>query len=284
MSKAQWASFPHADKAYVYAGAALAKNWERLHRGDREPFPNAENLAAPAGADPTLRAKGYDAAHAASALRDAWRLYHRGEFRKAADAGRALGVPGYTVVNKATAIYANHLERDPQRRLDLFQQVAQRCEEHRAAAPRCANAFYLYAYALGRYAQGISVAKALAQGLGGKIRDALLEALRLEPEHADAHVALGAYHAEVIDKVGALVGRLTYGASRDAAIEHYEAALRLNPDSAIARIEMANGLVMLFGASRMKEAEALYAQAARCTPMPGPERLDVEAAKAELDD
>lgn len=284
MSKAAWSEFPYADKACVYTGAALAKNWERLHRGDREPFPSAGNLAALVEANPKLRAKDFDAASAARALQEAWRLYHRGEFRKAADAGRALGVPGYAVANKATAIYANHLERDPERRLDLFQRVAQRCEEHRTAAPRCANAFYLYAYALGRYAQGISVAKALAQGLGAKIRDALVETLRLEPEHADAHIALAAYHAEVIDKVGALVGRLTHGASRDAALEHYQGALRLNPDSAIARIEMANGLVMLFGGSRMKEAEALYAQAARCKPMDAMERLDVEAAKAELED
>ena len=34
MAKA-WIRFPHADKAYVYDSAALKRNWERLHRGDR---------------------------------------------------------------------------------------------------------------------------------------------------------------------------------------------------------------------------------------------------------
>ena len=39
MAKAKWKPFPHPDKAYVYAGEALKKSWERLHRGDCEPWP-----------------------------------------------------------------------------------------------------------------------------------------------------------------------------------------------------------------------------------------------------
>ena len=65
--------------------------------------------------------------------------------------------------------------------------------------------------------------------------------------------------------------------------KHFRAALELNPDSAIARTEYANGLVMLFGRSRIKEAEKLYAEAAARTPADAMEKLDVEAAIAELD-
>jgi tetratricopeptide (TPR) repeat protein len=140
----------------------------------------------------------------------------------------------------------------------------------------------LHAFALGRYSQSISVAKALAEGLGGKIKHSLNRTLELAPRHADARVALGAYHAEVIDKVGALVGGLTYGAKKDTGKELLESALQLNPESAIARIEYANALVMMFGRSKMKEAERLYQEAAACQPMDAMERLDVEAAKAEL--
>jgi tetratricopeptide (TPR) repeat protein len=81
-----------------------------------------------------------------------------------------------------------------------------------------------------------------------------------------------------------MVGKLTYGASKDAAVEHFQKALKLNPESAIARIEYANGLVLLFGKDRMKEAETLYAEAATQKPADAMERLDVEAAKAELED
>lgn len=260
MAKPAWKKFPYVDKAFVFAGAALKKNWERLHRGDREPFP------------------------ADASVQEAWRLYHQGEFHKACEAGLAAGIDGYNAANKATMIYANYLEENDKRKLELFQAVSERCEELQQAQPKNANAYYIQAYALGRYSQGISVLKALTQGLGGKIKAALETALKLDPKHADAHSALGAYHTEVVDKVGAMVGRLTYGASKDVAVKHFESALKLAPDSAIACIEYANALVMLFGQGRMDDAVKLYEKAATATPVDAMERLDVELAKSELED
>lgn len=260
MAKLVWKKFPHAEKAFVYAGAALKKNWERLHRGDCEPFP------------------------ADVAVQEAWRLYHQGEFQKACEAGLAAGLEGYNAANKATMIYATYLEDDDKRKLELYQIISARCEELQQAQPKNANAYYFQAYALGRYSQGISVLNALTQGLGGKIKLALEKVLKLEPRHAEAHSALGAYHAEVVDKVGAMIGKLTYGASKDVAVKHFETALKFAPDSAIACIEYANALVMLFGQSHMDEAVKLYEKAAAATPVDAMERLDVELAKSELED
>jgi hypothetical protein len=64
----------------------------------------------------------------------------------------------------------------------------------------------------------------------------------------------------------------------------FKDAIKLNPTSAIAMVEYANGLVMLEGDKKMKEAEKLYGEAAACEPMDAMERLDVEMAKAELED
>ena len=77
-----------------------------------------------------------------------------------------------------------------------------------------------------------------------------------------------------------MIGGMTYGAKRDKALKHYQHALELNPDSAIARIEYANGLVMLDGKKALKEAEALYADAAKFEAADAMERLDVELAEA----
>ncbi len=258
MAKPAWNKFPHADKAFVYAGAALKKHWERLHRGDREPFP-------------------VDAA-----VQEAWRLYHQGEFHKACEAGLAAGLDGYNAANKAAMIYATFLEDDDQRKLELFQAISARCDELQQAQPKNANAHYFQGYALGRYSQGISVLNALTQGLGGRIKAALDAALKLEPQHAEAHTALGAYHAEVVDTVGALIGKLTYGASKELAVKHFESALKLAPESAIACIEYANALVLLHGKSRRDEAVKLYEKAAAATPVDAMERLDVELARAGL--
>jgi len=128
------------------------------------------------------------------------------------------------------------------------------------------------------------VAKALAQGLGSKVKHALEQAIKLSPKHADAHIALASFHAEVIDKVGSLIGGMTYGAKKDIGLSLYKDALSLNPGSAIAMIEYANGMVMLEGDKKMKEATRLYEQAATSKALDAMERLDVEMAKAELED
>ena len=258
MAKAKWKVFPHPDKAYAYAGPALKKNWNALHRGDCEPFPGD------AGAQ------------------EAWRLFHQGKFAEAVAAGLAAGGAGITAANKAQAIYANGVEPREEARIALFEEVMKRAEAQARAEPKNANAHYLYAYAAGRYSQRISVAKALAQGFGGRIRAALDATLALQPKHAEAHIALGAWHAEIIDKVGALVGGLTYGAKKDAGEEHFRRALKLAPDSPIACIEMANGLVMIHGKGRVDEAGRLYARAAAMKPRDAMEALDVEAARVEM--
>jgi hypothetical protein len=255
----KWAKFPYADKSYLHDAAGLKKHWSRLHRGDAEPLPKD------------------------AAVVEAWRHFHAGEFAAAVESGHAAGGAGTNAAVKAQAIYATYLEPAEKTKLALFEEAAGWADERRSAAPRDANAHYLYAYSLGRYSQGISVAKALAQGYGGKIKEALTTALKLEPKHADAHTAFGAYQAEVIDKVGGLVAGMTYGAKKDAAVEHFQAALKLNADSAIARIEYANGLLMLFGKSKMVDAQALYEAAAACKPADAMERLDVELARSELE-
>ena len=178
---AKWTAFPHLGD-YQFDTAKVKKHWERLHLGDAEPLPKEP------------------------AVLEAWALFHSGEFQRAAEAGLKAGGDGITAANKATAIYANYLEKKEKSKLDLFMEVAQRAEAQAAHDPKNANAWYWQAYALGRYSQGISIAKALAQGLGGKVKSALETAIKLAPKHADAHIALGAFHAEVIDKVGSLIG------------------------------------------------------------------------------
>ena len=74
------------------------------------------------------------------------------------------------------------------------------------------------------------------------------------------------------------------GTSKDAAVEHYEKALKLTPQSAIAHIEYANGLLMLFGDKEMNKATALYEKAAKLKGRDAMEILDIEAAKEELED
>ena len=257
-AKARWCAFPHAGE-FTYDSESLRGVWARLHAGDAEPLPQDDAVLA------------------------AWVLFHNGEWQRAAEAGLKAGDGGITVANKATAIYANYIEKKEKVKLDLLDEVAERAKAQAARDGANWNAWYWQAYALGRYSQSISVAKALAQGLGNRVKEALEKTIELQPRHADAHIALGAFHAEVIDKVGTLIGGMTYGAKKETGLRMFQRALELHPASPIAMIEYANGLLMLEGERKLKDATRLYEQAAATRPMDATERLDVDLAKAELD-
>jgi len=254
-----WTRLPYLD-APQFDSSNLLTHWPRLHAGQ--------------GLQPPVPGP----------LAEGWALYHSGEFERAVAIALKHGHEGLALANQATAIYANYLEPRESVRLVLFKQVAERATAQVAAEPDNCQALYWQAYALGRYSQGISVARALAQGLGGKVKGALERVIELQPHHADAHAALGAFHAEVIDKVGSLVGRMTYGVRADTAIELFERSLQLNPHSASVLMEYARGLLMLQGESRMAEATRLYEKAAALEPADARERLDVELARAGLSD
>lgn len=255
---ARWTAFPYFGE-YSFDADSVRRHWSRLHGGDAEPLPSDARLL------------------------DAWALFHNGEFQKAMDAGLKLGLSGLTLAHKSACIYATYLEQKESARLDLYREVAERAEAHAAQDPDNPNAHYWHAYALGRYSQGISVAKALAQGLGTRVKTSLERTITLQPRHADAHIALGAFHAEVIDKVGSLIGSMTYGARKDVGLNLFEEAMRINLQSALAMVEYANALLMLEGDQKRREATRLYRQAAAFTPLDAAERLDVELARAELD-
>ncbi|WP_093383365.1 hypothetical protein [Variovorax sp. OV329] len=245
-----------------FDAASVRSQWRRLHAGQGDFDPPADGN-----------------------LLEGWALYHAGDFERAAAIGlQHGGRDGLALANRATAIYANYLEPRESTRLNLFRQVAECAAGQAEKEPDDCQAHYWHAYALGRYSQGVNVAKAMALGLGGKVKGALERVVELQPLHADAHLALGVFHAEVIDKVGQLVGRMTYGVRSEIAIECFERGLALNPNSASGLMEYAHGLQMLHGESHHAQATRLFEQAAACTPADARERLDVEMAKASLAD
>jgi tetratricopeptide (TPR) repeat protein len=277
-----WAVFPHDAKAYAYAGDALKKAWPKLHAGDCEPYPDAKRAAA------LLKTTGkaapkLDADALAEALQDAWRAFHHGEFKAAFDAGNALGPVGASVAVKALGIHATYLVDDEDEQLKRYEQAAVLAEAAIKALPDDANSHYRHAFALGRYSQGLSIAKALKMGIATKVRVSLDAALELEPKHAEAHTALALFHAEIINKIGAMIGGLTYGAKASEAEGHIKTALKLTPASPIAHIEHGNILLLLDERRNEDAAATAYEKAAKCKPVDAMEALDAAFAQAQLE-
>jgi tetratricopeptide (TPR) repeat protein len=283
MAKKAWAKFPHDSKAFDYSGEKLSKAWDRLHAGDCEAFPDAVRIAALLQANPTL-GKPADAEKIAETLQQAWRDHHRGAFQAAYEAGEKLGALGASVAVKAAGIHAVYLLDDEHERLARFEQLGRLAEAASKQLPDEPNTHYRRAFAIGRFSQGISIAKALSQGLAGKVKESLDRTLKLAPKHAEAHTALGLYHAEIISKVGAMIGGLTYGAKTATGEEHLLTALKLTPDSPIAHIEYGNGLLLLYGSKKEDAAAEAYEKATRLKPKDAMERLDIAFALSQLED
>lgn len=253
----RWILFPYPQR-YQYDPDSLVMQWPQLHQGDVEPLPTEVPVLA------------------------AWAAFHNGQFQQARELGLVAGPAGFTVANLATVVYARYLEKRERTRQELFLEAAERAQGQLQAQAEHPNAWYCHGLALQHYSQGISVAKALAQGIGNKVKHSLERAIALAPSHADARIALGAFHAEVIDKVGPLIGGMTYGAKKEVALRLFQEALQLHPTSALARTEYANALLMLEGDSRMGEATTLYEQAASSTPLDAVQYLAAEMAQTEL--
>lgn len=252
-----WLPCPYRDE-YPFDLARVRAHWAELHTVDDEPLPDSDVLL------------------------QAWALFHSGRFEEAAQAGLAAGVDGLSVANRATAAHAALVEPNEKRRLELFQRVhAQACTQA-VRQPLHPNAWYWQGYALAGYAQGIHVARALAQGMGTRIRAALGTTLTLNPRHAYAHVALGSFHAAVIDKVGPLVGAMTYGSQPELVRRHVHQALELAPDSPAVLHECAHALLRLDGEECVAEATQLQERAASAQARDATERLWVELARTSL--
>ena len=252
-----WLPCPFADE-YRFDADQVRAQWSLLHAVDAEPLPDSD------------------------ALLEAWALFHSGRFEQASAAGLAHGYDGFAVANQATAAHAALVEPHEKTRIDLFRRVHARACAHVVQRPREAGAWYWQGYALARYAECIHVARALAQGLGTQVRQALETALALNPRHALAHVALGTFQAAVIDKVGPLVAAMSYGALAEAALGHLREAQRLAPDSAAVLYECGAALVLLEGEARLEEAARLQQRATERPARDAVERLWVELARTSL--
>jgi len=278
----RWAAFPHESKGFDFAGDKLHKQWPKLHAGDCEAFPDEARIAGLLKSQPKL-GKTSAAADIAASLQQAWRDYHRGEFQAAFEAGVAMGALGASVAVKAAGIHAVYLLDDDAEKLKRFEALTQLAEAAIKLLPDEPNTHYRRAFALGRYSQGISITKALSQGLAGKVRESLDTTLKLASKHAEAHTALGLYHCEVVSKVGGMLAGLTYGAKAATGESLLQAAIKLTPDSPIAHIEYGNGLMLLYGSKREDDAAAAYEKAAKLKPKDAMEKLDLEFAKSQLE-
>lgn len=235
----------------------LKERWSQLHQADLAALPSGDLL-------------------------DAWLAFHNGDFAKAGKMGRGLGIKGLPVVLRCVVAYTDYVCEDDKVSTELLHDAylygVKLCEDSHFDM----NCEFTTALTMGRYSQSISVTKALHQGMGGKIKSRLTAVLEHQPKHAEAHVAMALYHAEIINKVGATLGGITYGAKTKSALQHIEQALSLAP-TAINLIEAGNAYILLKEKDAVSKATELYQQAANLKPLDALQAMDIDFAKSQLD-
>ena len=269
MKTSNWQQLPEGF-AFDYNQQQLLNVWDALHTGDQYIYP--------------LNLKGHHQ-DILNTQAQAWLSYHNGDYQKAGEIGIELAEHGAVVLAKSVAAYCDYLceDEDEDETLGLLSATIQICQWAVEELPECANTQFVNALLMRRYSQRISITKALSQGLGGKIKNHLEATLQLEPNHAEAHTAMGLYHAEIIDKIGVMVGGLTYGAKKSIALKHFETSMQLAPDIPITAIEYANGLLLLEGEEATKKASELYQHACECEALDALQNCDISFANDQLE-
>lgn len=163
---------------------------------------------------------------AAQSKDDAKEKFNQGEFLEAAEIGEALGTSeSYALAARALGVYGHYLVEE-NARLPILTRAIELAEAAIKADSTNAEAYHQAAHVVGRYAENIGKMKALQEGVAAEIRDFLQTAVELDPNLAEAHVALGNWYAEV---AGNRMARWLYGGDKDKAIHHLERALELAP-------------------------------------------------------
>ncbi len=264
MHISDWDQLPE-DITYQLDQQELAEIWDKLHQGDQYPYP--------------LDRDDYEQ-EALDAQAQAWLYYHNGDFENAAKLAYEWGDFGAVILARSVTSYCDFVCEDEDQIIELLSSAIEICEAAAELLPECANTQFVTALLMGRYAQAISITKALSEGLAGKVKKLLTATLDLEPNHSEAHTAMGVYHTEIIDSIGSMLGGLTYGAKKPKAIEHFEKSLELTPDTTVTAREYANAL-MVFGKQEERAAE-LYQQALECTPNDAVQTCEIIVAENQF--
>lgn len=182
-----------------------------------------------------------------------------GRFIEAAEIAEALdSSDGYALAAEALAIHGHYLAPE-ETKAELLGRAMLLGQEAIRKDPENPAAHLQHAHAMGRYTQAVGTLK-VKRDYAGRVRAALERALFLEPELAEAHLSLGAWHAEAIAG-GGFMARMLFGASGNDALTHYNAALELAPDAKIVHAEYALGLLLLNRRRHLDEARSLLERA-----------------------
>ena len=196
----------------------------------------------------------------AQSIDEARTAFKEGRFLEAADLAEALGTSvGYALAAQSLAVHGHYVAAGDDRK-GFFERAMKLGEEAVRVDSTNQEAYYQSAHAVGRYSLTVGRFTALRRGLAGRVRGLLENALAIDPDFAEAHMAFGSWHAGIA-RAGR-VARFLYKGNREGAVFHYERALELAPESMIVLLEYALNLPELDREDGRERAGELLSKAA----------------------
>ena len=251
--KEPWALMPEKYPIFDYSGDRLRKHWDDLHLRDGLPWPDEQFVIRQSGPEVPE-----DPAEATRRLQDGWRHFHEGRFLEACRIGEAVGPAGGFLASQACLAIVLHRVDDKDIQAEWLRDLAARMEKRLDRTFMDTTYWEKAGLALvyGEYSRRISALQARREGIPERILELVESAIEENPRLPAALGVLGAYHAEVVDRIGGVLGRVTYGASRDDAERYFEKALEADPGIIQLRVEYARALLVLHGDDREADAMA----------------------------
>ena len=214
-------------------------------------------------------------------IKAAHTAYAEGRFIEAAELAEALETSeGYALAAKSLAVYTYHIAEDGKKQT-LFDRAVLLAEEAIRLDATNPNAHIQLAHVMGRYAQTVGTLEAVSKGYPKRVRKALENTLRLNPEIADAHLSLATWHTEAVIS-GGFMAKVLYGASKKDALTHYEKALKLAPGEKVTLVEYAFGLLLLNDTANRNQARNLLIHAIKLPSKDAHDRIFHQKAVERL--
>ncbi len=181
---------------------------------------------------------------------------------EAAEIAETLGhSSGYGLAAKSMVIHARYIAADHEKK-QLLEYAIELARKAIESDPDDAAAYLWLSRAIGRHSRHISKAQATQENYAKQTREAIENALQIDPQMSAAHVSMGRWHVGIIARIGRLLGRTLFGARKKDALRHFDQAYALNQQSKANNLDLAIGLLELDQDKYSKRAHKLLQQAA----------------------